>query len=142
MSLIRKLVSPLLYGLFLLPTCAGIIAVIDFLERNFVLHNLFGRTGDVDGLLALIFIGGLMFLTGNGLMKRLEGLHHPHVVDHFRQCAALYVLFAVATVVLLVCRVESHALGYAYLVLVSAASLWAIFINAIYLYIAHFRAEE
>lgn len=77
---------------------------------------------------------------GWGLLL-LERLRRPTVLDHLRRCALLYVtLIPIASVLLLAIHSGNADAGYAIVLAVVLSAIYAIFVDALILFVARLRS--
>lgn len=131
MKPITKLFSPAVYAGFLIPTELAIIISV-FASR---VSYLFGLHGWVEVLLGIVTVGSLIFWFANKVLTKLEISSRPAISDHYRQSAACYVV-ALWTFIILYANGGYHGgLGEAIFILVPLLiAVWAIIINAIYIF--------
>lgn len=132
MNILKKIISPILYTAFLVPVFIGTFYVFIGLSSIIGLSRFILR-GLPEGFISLIVIGSLFFWLANKLMARLEKLLKPNTIDHLRQ-SSLYYLVAVYALVSLIRHGYYGGLGEAYMLMTLAISVWAIIVNAVFLY--------
>jgi hypothetical protein len=128
----KKMISPILYAAFLVPVLIGTIAVIASIESTIGLSR-FILVGAPEAFISIIIIGSLLFWLANKLMTGLEKLLKPSSLDHFRQ-SSLYYLTSLYALTSLVRHGYYGGLGEAYMLIALVISVWAIIVNATFLY--------
>lgn len=129
----RKLLSPILYPLFLIPTLIITIMFVSFSER--VYDFIFPGTGEIEAIIGILVIGGFLFLLANVLMRKLEKLEKPTVADHFRQSSLWYVGLVLGLILAIqIYSTQRGALAFAELIIALVTAGLAIIVNALYLY--------
>jgi len=129
--MIKKILSPIIYIVFLVPFLIGTIWIITTVERT--TGFLFDMSGFVELSFLILTLGTLLFWLANCAMAGFEKLLNPTSLDHFRQ-ASLYYLIVVCTLTSLLRYGYHGGLGEAFLLMYLLISIWAIIINAIFLY--------
>ncbi len=125
----KKIISPIIYFTFIVPTFLGFIVVITFLENT--VGFLFDLMGLIEIPLYVITLGSLFFCTACVVLTRFEKLLKPTVWDHLRQSVGFYVLtFAIG--LKLVPLGYTSSLKDALLIVTFVIAVWAIIINAVY----------
>lgn len=132
MNIIKKIISPILYVAFLVPVFVSTIFIVASLDSTIGLSRII-LVGALEACLSIVVIGSLLFWLANGLMTRLEKLLKPNSLDHFRQSSLFYLVLLYVFISLI--RYGFYGgLGEAYMLLELAISIWAIFVNAVFLY--------
>lgn len=129
----KKLLSPILYPIFLIPTFIITLLFVSFSER--VYGFIFPGTGEVESLIGITVAGGFLFLLANMIMRKMEGLERPTIADHFRQSSLWYV--GVVLGILLAISIyptQRGGIAYAELLIILIVGGFAILVNALYLY--------
>lgn len=129
--MLKKIISPIIYVSFLVPLFIGIILIVATIENT--IGFLFDMNGFIELPILILTLGTLLFWIANKLMAGLEKLLKPESLDHFRQ-SILYYLATLYGVISLLRSGYYGGLGEAYMLMVIAISLWAIIVNAIYIY--------
>lgn len=128
----KKIISPILYTACFVPVFIVTVCILVTLEQIFGLSNFF-RVGVLEALLSLLVIGSVLFWWANRLISRGEKLLQPNKIDHLRQSSCYY--FASLYIVgFFVQNGIRGGLGEGYLLFALAISLWAIIINAVFLF--------
>ena len=90
----KKLITPIIYGLFLFPNLAVAMGSIEYIANKF---NLLPNYIDVFRIPYLFLIIGIILLFGipcfwlaNHLLRRIEKYNNPTFTDHFRQALFYY----------------------------------------------------
>ncbi len=129
----KKIITPVLYAACFVPVFIVTICILVTLEQTIGrLSNIF-RVGVLEALLTLLVIGSILFWWANRLISRGEKLHKPKKIDHLRQSSCYYF----ASLYILSFFIQNGingGLGEGYLFFALAISLWAIIINAVFLY--------
>lgn len=136
---IIKAATPVLYALGCVPVFLGVFLSVALLENSLWLGELTGLyyVGDLVAIVALFLIGGLVFgLLGVGAL-RIERLRRPAFLDHLRHCALIYAGLLFSGFILFI-SYESQAggLGYAYGIATFAIGTYAVFVNALVLFLS------
>lgn len=136
----KKIITPIIYSLFILPTFILTLSILSLYDSFFELRSIFGRQGDLEGAIIFLVVAVGIFYFGNIIIQRIERIKQPLINDHFRQSALLYVLFIWQTIQQLYwlsqypiseCQSDCHA--YAIGALFVLIPLLGIIINALYL---------
>jgi len=127
----RKMLSPLFYAVLLIPVFVATIWILSAFENSF--GFLFQMNGMIELSIILLTIGTFVFLLGNRGISQFEQLRHPSRMDHFRQ-SSIHYLIALYCIISLFSIGGTGSLGGAYLFMIAVTSVWAIVINAFYLY--------
>ena len=133
MDMYKKIITPILYAACFVPVFIVTICILVTLEQTIGrLSNIF-RVGVLEALLSLLVIGSILFWWANRLISRGEKLVKPNKIDHLRQSSCYYfILFSILGYFI---QNGIHGgLGEGYLLFALAISLWAIIINAVFLY--------
>lgn len=128
----KKIISPILYAAFLVPVLIGTIFIVASLESTIGLSSII-LVGAPEAFLSIVVIGSLIFWLANKLMTGLEKPLKPNSLDHFRQ-SGLYYLASLYALTSLVRHGYYGGLGEAYMLIALVISVWAIIINAVFLY--------
>lgn len=130
---VRKLISPLIYPVFLIPIFIITLLVVTFSER--VYGFIFPGTGEVESLLTIALAGGLLLSVANMIMQKIEGLEEPQAEDHFRQSSLLYIGILLGTLrAISIYPTQGRGLAFGMLLVTLIAGGIAITVNALYLY--------
>lgn len=127
----KKIVSPILYVVFLFPLFMGIIAIISTIENT--IGFLFDMTGFVELPILIIVLGTALFWLANKLMTELEKPLKPSNLDHLRQ-SSLYYIVALYALVSLIRSGYHGGLREGSILMILVISIWAIIINIVFLY--------
>lgn len=130
--MLKKIISPILYATFLVPVILGTIFIVASLESTVGLSRII-LVGLPEAFLSLVIIGSPLFWLANKLMTGFEKLLKPNSLDHFRQ-SSLYYLASLYALTSLVRHGYYGGLGEAYMLMALAISVWAIIVNAVFLY--------
>ncbi|MFA6522527.1 MAG: hypothetical protein WCT24_02985 [Patescibacteria group bacterium] len=132
MNILKKILSPILYGLLIVPLFYGMIIWFSISERMFGL--LFDMSGYIELTLYALIVGTLSFWYVSKFMVHLEKLSHPRILDHIRQSAFYYLLGSYLTISLL--QTGMHGgLREGMMFATVCLSVWAILVNAAYFYL-------
>ena len=132
----RKLITPIIYTVFLLPV-TGIAVGMEALMR--ALGIIGEYQGVIDLPLFLLFLNSIiifgfpLFWLANLLIQKLEKLHSPIVVDHFRQ-SLLYYLMVIYSLATWMARGFNNREEDGYLLLWIGISLIGIVVNYLFLF--------
>lgn len=126
----EKYVSPIIYAFSIFLIFFGMIFVLSFLERFFNADP----TGIVTVPMFSIIIGTSVFWFANILMREIENLEKPNIIDHFRQCSIFYVaLIFIGYKLILLFKEYRGCVMYGELACIFILSIYAIIINGIFL---------
>lgn len=130
----KIILSPVIYFISLVPLFLGTMLILSFAEGSF--GFLFGLNGLIEIPLITITLGSLLFWFTNETMARIEKLHKPTILDHFRQSALFYLLglYLFITESPLFLFGWYGGLGHGYILIALGICIWAIIINIFYLY--------
>ena len=116
-SAVRWIFSPLLYFLALIPTVFGAIVVLTAMDYGGFLYRFLApvdRYGaltpgtDETSLVAVLAVGGLVFGLAGWVLAVFEKLRRPKIIDHFRRCVCLYIVFVVLNAAMMPEYIESY----------------------------------
>lgn len=131
-----KSATPVLYATGCVPVLVGILLAVALLENNPWLGEVTGLyyVGDLVALVALLFIGGLVFGLLEWTIIRLEKLRVPTLLDHFRHCTLLYTgLIFSGFILFSTYQSQAGELGYAYGLAIFVIGAYASAIDALIL---------
>ena len=140
-STIKKILTPIIYFLFYIPSFIFTIMVLGAYEKIFGLHSFFGRIGDLEGLVILVLVITVVMCLGNYLIQKIDPLKKAIITDHFRLsalyylsliCIGIHQIISYSKYPIINC--QSDCLVYAINILFLAIPLFAIIINGCYLY--------
>lgn len=124
-----KALASILYLLAYFTVLVLIILVIATVERRWGFHTLY-RQGDIDGMVAALVIGGVIFTGSTLVLARLS----PPVrglKDHLQQSAGVYAII-IATAIYVVTRIDQRdSLGYGVAVGACLVGLYAVILNGL-----------
>ncbi len=131
--MLKKILSPIVYAAFLafgffLDTI--VLAIIQ-MELEVAL------VGTILLLIVFIIVSTLLFWLGNGLIFRLEKLHKPKIADHFRQSIVSYIAIIIVLIGILQVQSQTGSSPSQLIkagIIAIAVSVWAIFVNGVFLY--------
>ena len=142
MSMLKKILSPIVYAAFLslalLIIYGGTYFVTEFIVRS-------SRFVELTMVSLILIIGTFLFWSANHVMQALEKLHKPKIADHLRQSCVYYLalILSIAYTLFVLPKITvQDADGtrltppsyYWNMVFLIAIFVWAIFINGIFLY--------
>ena len=129
--MVNKIISPILYVVFLIPLFFGSVLIVTTVEHT--IGFLFDMSGAIELLIIILTLGTRLFWFANTLMVEREKLSKPRSLDHFRQ-SGLYYLAMFCAVFSLSRSGFYGGLGEGLVLLSIVISVWAITINVIFLY--------
>lgn len=140
----KKIISPIVYVLFVIPVFILTINAWSLYESIFGLRQFFGRQGDLEGVILFLVVAVSTFYLGNFVIQKIDRTEQPTLQDHLRQSALFYVLFiwrAIQQVSWLrqypISECQSDCHGYAIGALFVLIPLFGIITNAVYLFRQH-----
>lgn len=133
----KKIISPILYVFSLALTLFVFILIVYFLDQHFA-----NDTGLISVSAMIFFIGTSIFWLMNCFMAKLENLKNPKPIDHFRQSGVFYTLlpFVIYNLIMLFSEFRGCVM-YGELAVIFVLSVWAIIINAVYLFLIRKRIK-
>jgi len=140
----KKFLTPFIYAIFAIAVFFTVVFLVFVVERTFGLHTAWGRIGDIDGLLSLVFFGGAIFVFANIFIGRLEGALNTPMVAHFRQSILLYVFLILLSPTLLSFfgqGFNSSARSVVF-VIATAVAAYGIVVNAFFLFVRQRHAKN
>ena len=131
----KKIISPLIYGVFLYPVVAGIFLILDDIYGAIGIGFLFDMNGFFEALLLVLSLSTALFWLANVIMLKFEKQLKTKYLDHFRQSSLYYL--ALFFSLISISRFGYRGIGQAAIVLILINSVWAIIINLIFLLNRH-----
>ncbi|OGY79046.1 MAG: hypothetical protein A3B74_04150 [Candidatus Kerfeldbacteria bacterium RIFCSPHIGHO2_02_FULL_42_14] len=130
----QKIISPIIYALFIIPgLIAGMANVIFFDTRDDDLELIVGNL--LAGMIILILIItsiAVVMTIGNIVIYKIERLKKPTKKDHIRQSLIFYLVLVLGILVTITAE-NTNGLGFTYLYIIMMAATIAIVTNIIYL---------
>ena len=140
--MLKKILSPIVYVAFFALTLINIFG-LNYLIAETITGSSFGWQM-ITLFILILTIGTFFYWFGSYIMVKLEKLHKPKIADHFRQSIIYYLIVFYLLIIHLPFRMPhvQDAVGvrytpfeyYLYLILLVLISIWAIFVNGIFLY--------
>lgn len=127
--------TPILYLLAHVSVLVLTLLVVAMVEQFWTLHSWYGK-GDVDAVVACLFLGGVIFPLATLEMARLEGLKRPAFTDHIRQSAVVYALTVASVVIVVTTHAEQrYSLGFGVAAGALLLGLYAVAVNGVVLWL-------
>lgn len=129
-----KVLTPILYLLAYMTVLALSLLVVGTVERLWTPHSWYSK-GDVDAVVACLFLGTVIFPLATLVMARLDGLQQPAFADHIRQSAAVYALTIASGVIVVADAEQRHSLGFGVAAGALLLGLYAAALNRVVLWL-------
>ncbi|PIR47401.1 hypothetical protein COV06_02990 [Candidatus Uhrbacteria bacterium CG10_big_fil_rev_8_21_14_0_10_50_16] len=131
----KRFLSPIIYGAFLILVLVAVMAVVIVSDATIGLLP-FGMNGLLEILFTLLTLGTYLFWIGSKITNRGASSVKNGFLTHIYQSLLGYVL-AIHNGSNLLVHGYYGGLGEAYQAIMLGVSLWAIVINAVYVYTHH-----
>ena len=141
--MLKKILSPIAYVAFLALTLLVILGFTYVVTETIARLTLLWLI--VTMSVILFIVGSFFYWFGNYVMAKLENLHKPKIADHFRQSSICYLIACYLLIVYIPFQmpvvhgeypegVYTPLNYYIYSILFLSVSIWAIFVNGVFLY--------